>query len=143
MARLKTQIQVAEVVPHSGGMILIDDIVDYNEDSLVASVTITDSSLFGDGSKGVPVWVGIEYMAQAVAAWAGIQGKGRDKPVKMGLLLGTRRYVANKSYFSIGCRLLITVQQVYRENELGVFDCKIEDDQIIAEAALNVYQPNN
>ena len=43
-----TKYQVAEVIPHSGGMILIDEIVDYNDDSLVASVTITNSSLFGD-----------------------------------------------------------------------------------------------
>jgi hypothetical protein len=34
------------------------------------------------------------------------------------------------------------VQQTYSDNELGVFDCKIEDNQLIAEATLNVYQPN-
>lgn len=133
--------QVAEVVPQSGGMILIDDILDYNDNSLLASVTITDSSLFVDGTNGVPGWVGIEYMAQAVAAWAGIQAKARNESIKLGFLLGTRRYVANKSYFSIGSRLLITVRQTYCDNELGVFDCKIEDNQLIAEAALNVYQP--
>ncbi len=134
--------QVAEVLPHSGGMILIDEIIDYNDDSLLASVTITDSSLFADAASGVPVWIGIEYMAQAVAAWAGIQAKARNESIKQGFLLGTRRYVANKSYFSIGSRLLISVQQTYRDDELGVFNCKIEDNQLIAEAALNVYQPN-
>lgn len=142
MARLKKKYQVAEVIPHSGDMILIDEIVDYNDDSLLASVTITDTSLFVDETNGVPVWVGIEYMAQAVAAWAGIQAKERDEPVKIGFLLGTRKYVAKKSYFSIGSRLLINVQQSYRENELAVFDCKIEDNQIIVKTALNVYQPN-
>jgi predicted hotdog family 3-hydroxylacyl-ACP dehydratase len=81
--------QVAEVVPHSGGMILIDEIIDYNDNSLLASVTITDSSLFVDGTNGVPGWVGMEYMSQAVAAWAGTQAKIHNEPIKMGFLLGT------------------------------------------------------
>ena len=134
--------QVAEVIPHRGGMILIDEIVDYNDSSLVASVVITESSLFVDHTNGVPVWVGIEYMAQAIAAWAGTQAKASNESVKIGLLLGTRQYIANKSYFSIGSQLLISVQQTYRDNELGVFECKIEDSQLIAEAALSVYQSN-
>ncbi len=135
------QYLVAEVVPQSGGMILIDEIIEYNDNSLLASVTITDSSLFVDPTCGVPGWVGIEYMAQTVAAWAGIQAKTRNESIKPGFLLGTRKYIANKSYFAIGSQLLITVQQTYRDDELGVFDCKIENNQLIAKATLNVYQP--
>lgn len=141
MATLKKKYQVAEVIPHSGDMILIDEIISYSEDSLVASVTITDSSLFGDKTNGVPTWVGIEYMAQTVAAWAGVQARISNEPIKLGFLLGTRQYIVQQNYFAIGSKLLITVEQTYNENGMGVFECQIAENQMIVKAALTVYRP--
>ena len=105
---------IAELVPHSGRMLLLDRVVAADADSLQAEVDITAASMFA-GEHGVGNWIGIEYMAQAVAAFAGWQamqhamagdaGAGGDAnssidadagtsraPRKIGFLLGSRRY---------------------------------------------------
>lgn len=132
---------VAEIVPHAGNMILIDEILDYDEDMLVAQVTIRESSLFLTADNVVPAWVGIEYMAQAIAAWAGLQARLKGEGVMLGYLLGTRHYQTDRVEFLLGETLKITVTRKYQENDLGVFDCEIQAEQIAVQATLNVYQP--
>lgn len=132
---------VAEVVPHAGRMILIDEILDYSSSSLTACVTIRESSLFLTPDNVVPAWVGIEYMAQAIAAWAGVQARLRGEPVKAGYLLGSRHYQASHPVFTLGDTLTIAVNKQYHEGELAVFECKISGSQVAVSATLNVFQP--
>lgn len=139
----KPSYAVAEVVPHAGRMILIDEIVDYSSSSLTASVTIRESSLFLTPDNAVPSWVGIEYMAQAIAAWAGIQARLKGEPVKTGYLLGSRNYQASHPVFPLGDRLTVVVNKQYHEGELAVFDCRIAGSGISVVATLNVFQPIN
>ena len=64
-------------VPHRGGMSLLDDVVRCDDESIEARVRVPADGLF-NGDDGVPAWVGIEYMAQAVAAWSGARNaRGR------------------------------------------------------------------
>jgi predicted hotdog family 3-hydroxylacyl-ACP dehydratase len=141
MSVSKPSYVVSEVLPHAGRMILIDEILDYSDSSLTARVTIKDSSLFLAADHAVPAWVGIEYMAQTIAAWAGVQAKLRGEPVKPGYLLGTRHYQANKPAFALGEILTIVANKQYHEGELAVFDCTISGEQVLVSATLNVFQP--
>lgn len=140
MRASKTSYAVAEVVPHSGRMILIDEILDYSSSSLTACVTIRQSSLFLTPDNAVPAWVGIEYMAQAIAAWAGVQARLRGEPVKAGYLLGSRHYQASHPAFALDETLTIIVNKQYHEGELAVFDCRISGSQVAVSATLNVFQ---
>jgi predicted hotdog family 3-hydroxylacyl-ACP dehydratase len=83
-------IEVAELLPHDGNMVLLDGVVDYDQESLVAEVVVRDDGLFGDG-KTIPAWIGIEYMAQTVAAHGGMMCHLVGKPINLGFLLGTLR----------------------------------------------------
>ena len=58
------------LVPHDGQMVFLDRVLATGSDSLCAEVAIGPDSVFFDGA-GVGSWVGIEYMAQAIAAHAG------------------------------------------------------------------------
>ena len=140
---MNTRYRIVDVIPHSEPMSLLDDIEGFGEQSLDASVTIRPDSLFCE-SRGVPVWVGIEYMGQAVAAWAGVMAREAGKLVKIGFLVSCRRYEAPISYFPIGARLLVSVRQV-TDNVTGlqVFDCKISLDGVEIQANLNVFMPEN
>ena len=103
---MDTKFSVAELVPHSGNMSLLDEIVDYGENWLKASVQVSRDSMFLE-EQGVPASVGIEYLAQAIAAYSGVQErKGGGKP-KLGFLLGVRKYLSSTDYytFSLKCRL--------------------------------------
>ena len=63
-------------VPHRGAMNLLETVERCDDESIVARVRVPDHGLFV-GVDGVPAWVGIEYMAQAVAAWSGARARCR------------------------------------------------------------------
>ncbi len=132
--------EIAELIPHSGSMILLDKILEFDEHSLSAELVVRDDTLLGNNKK-VPAWVGIEYMAQTIAAYAGIQSKKLGEPINLGFLLGTRRYTSNIDSFDIGTVLTIKITRIINDDKLGVFDCKIYGSGIEVNANLNVYQP--
>lgn len=134
---------IEALLMHRAPMLLLDEVVGYDDTSLVAGVTITQSSLFA-GPQGVPGHVAIEYMAQACGAFAGAIALDGAMPVKIGFLLGTRMCRVMMPWFRIGDRLLISASLVFHDEQMAVFDCKIEvDGQLAAEAQLKVYQPDD
>jgi predicted hotdog family 3-hydroxylacyl-ACP dehydratase len=131
---------VAELLPHRPPLILLDRVVGYDDASLVAEVEITERSLFRD-SEGVPSHVGIEYMAQACAAYVGLLAKTAGGSVKIGFLLGTRDFKAHAPWFRVGQTLAVTVAILFRDEQMGAFACRIEADaNLLTKATLNVYQ---
>lgn len=135
---------IRSLVPHAGPMVLLDRVISVDEDSLCAEVGIRSDTLFC-GPDGVGAWIGIEYMAQAIAAWAGYTAHLRGEPVKLGFLLGTKRYECSRPIFVLGSVLRVHVQRVFQnENGLGSFECRIDDTQgRLATATVTVFQPPN
>jgi predicted hotdog family 3-hydroxylacyl-ACP dehydratase len=137
---------IGTLVPHDGPMLLLDRLVSIDVDTLCAEVIITPASLFA-GEQGVGTWIGIEYMAQAIAAWAGYHGKLRNESVKIGFLLGARRYESTQPFFPPGSVLHIHIKQLFQaDNGLGSFDCTIRyphAQETLANAIVSVFQPDN
>jgi len=135
---------VQDLIPHSDDMVLLDKIESYTEHRLQASLTITADSLFAE-DEGIPAWMGLEYMGQAIAAMAGITARNRGEPVRVGFLVSTRRYEPEVSHFSCGSQLTITVEVVtFNTTGLRVFECSIYDKAYcLVKANLNVYMPEN
>ncbi|MBW3164018.1 hotdog family protein [Ferrimonas balearica] len=137
---------LAHLLPHDEPMILIDQLVQHDTDRLVAAVTPTPESPFFDPQHNdVPGWVGIEYMAQAVAALAGLEAQQAGRPVRIGFLLGSRRYELQQPAFMPGLTYHISVERLYQDPEgMASFDCAITLDQApVASAKLSVFQPND
>lgn len=138
-----SEFRVIDVVPHAEPMSLLDQIHSYTATGLVAGVSITRESLLCE-ADGVPAWVGIEYMGQAVAAWAGVKARLNDEPVKIGFLVSCRRYESPRSHFRIGETLKVSVEQITDNTAgLSVFDCRISGDELEIQANLNVFMPEN
>ncbi|MGZ8196462.1 MAG: ApeP family dehydratase [Methylosarcina sp.] len=133
---------VEELVPHAGKMMLLNRVIEFEPETMVAEVIVGSGGLFGE-SGAVPAWVGIEYMAQTVAALGGMKRRLAGKPITLGFLLGTRRYECNVDNFSVGTILTVSVRRVMQDQGLGVFDCRIAGEGISASAKLNVYQPES
>jgi predicted hotdog family 3-hydroxylacyl-ACP dehydratase len=131
---------VTELVPHSGDMVLLDRIVDFDEQGLTAELIVRGDELFSPGPR-VPAWVGIEYMAQTVAAYVGVKAKQVNDPIRLGFLLGTRFYNSNVAAFEVGATLTIRVEKIIQDDGLGVFECRILGEGVDITANLNVYQP--
>lgn len=132
------------LLPHSGAMVLLDRVLSADEENLCAEVGIRAGSLFC-GADGVGGWVGIEYMAQAIAAHAGYMARMRGEAVKIGFLLGSRRYTCARPAFAIGSVLQIAVHKLLQaENGLASFDCCIRvEDEDVATATITVFQPHD
>jgi predicted hotdog family 3-hydroxylacyl-ACP dehydratase len=133
---------IRSLVPHSGTMVLLDRVISADENSLCAEVAIHPRSLFyTDG--GVGAWVGIEFMAQAIGAYAGYRARLHGEPIKIGFLLGTRRYESRRPFFPQGSVLRIYIKRVLEsDNGLASFDCHIDDDGgEIVSASVTVFQP--
>lgn len=134
------------LLPHAATMLLLNRLVAVDEDSAWAEIDITPASLFHDGT-GVGCWIGIEYMAQTIAAYAGYHARQRGDTARIGFLLGTRRYECRTAQFTTGSTLLVTAHQLpHSGHVLGAFACTIEDKQTretLAEATVTVFQPDN
>lgn len=141
---------IGRLVPHAGAMVLLDRVLWATEDDLCAEVTIRADTLFCDGA-GVGAWVGVEYMAQAIAAHAGWRALARGDVVKIGFLLGARRYEAQRASFAVGSVLQVHVHRALQgDNGLGAFECRIEQagaaalaPTLLAGATITVFQPHN
>lgn len=143
-ARVLVSYAITDIVPHAGKMCLLDRAIDGDAESLSCEVTIRpDNLFFSDG--GVDAWVGIEYMAQAVAAWAGWRARLRGEAPQIGFLLGSRRYECTRPKFSVGETYRIDVHRQFQaDNGMGQFDCQIQlDGQMVANATLTVFEPTN
>lgn len=123
-------------------MLLLDRIVSVNEERAVAEAKLRPDGLFVRGNA-VPAWVGVEYMAQTVAAWAGARARRAGGAVKIGFLLGSRRYEASRSDFPVGVCLRIEAEcELVSETGLGLFSCRILiDGEPVASAQLSVVEP--
>src|SRR5471032_1042668 len=128
---------------------LLDRVLSADVDDLCAEVRIHAGSVLG-GEAGVGAWIGIEYMAQAIAAHAGWLAWRRGEAVKVGFLLGSRKYEASVPYFATGSVLRVHVHRVLQaDNVLGAFECRIDIGDIadggttVATATVTVFQPDN
>ncbi|OZI35780.1 3-hydroxylacyl-ACP dehydratase [Bordetella genomosp. 1] len=136
---------IADLVPHAGDVILLDEVLGFDAESLRARAVVRASGPFHLEDGTLPNWLGLEFMAQAVAAWAGCQARAANQPVELGFLLGTRRYECTLAAFTAGMVLDIeVVRSLQDDSGMGVFECRIfRDGAEIAVARLNVYRPRD
>lgn len=142
MATHEPVLDIATVAPHAGAMLLLDRVIDHDDEGIVAELRVPFDGLFHvDG--GVPAYVGIEYMAQAVACWAGCRARGRGEPPPIGFLLGSRRYDCTVPLFASGALLRVEARrEILGENGLGVFACRIlSEGEELATANVSVFEP--
>ena len=140
---MKKNFRILDVVPHQSPMSLLDTLESYSDNTLVSSLTIKEDSLFYE-ERGVPAWVGLEYMGQTIAAYGGVKARNEGRPVKIGFLVSSRRYESPQSHFKLGSKLKVFVEKVINNpSGLSVFSCSITWSDFIIQANLNVFLPNN
>ena len=133
---------LAELLPHAGDMILIDSITSFDDEQIYTRLTVQPDGLFNLPDGSLPAWVGIELMAQSVAAFAGCHARQKGNPVELGFLLGTRKFECNVEAFPAGSELTIHgLRSLEDDNGMGVFECHIHGAGIHASARLNVFRP--
>ncbi|MBB5420840.1 putative hotdog family 3-hydroxylacyl-ACP dehydratase [Paraburkholderia sp. JPY171] len=134
---------IEAIIPHRGSMLLLDAVDTFDDTTLSAFANVDPRAWYADTAGAMPAWVGIEVMAQAIAAHISLlamRGGGEARP---GVLLGSRSYQALQPAFRSGARLRVHVSELLRSDAgHGAYECTIDDgDARCAEAVVKVYQP--
>jgi len=131
-----------DVLPHRPPMLLLSRIVSWDARSLVGEVDIDGAGPLCEPGRGVPRWVGLEYMAQAVGALDGIRLRVSRRDVPPGYLVGTRRLEQVDGHFRPGTTLVIHVTEILSDaSGLGIFACRLDDGERSLSCQLTVYRP--
>lgn len=134
---------MTHLLSHRPPMILLDRMVAATTEESTCEVTIEPQTLFRE-TAGVPGYVGLEYMAQAVAAHGGYQSYRAGDPIKVGFLLGTPQWRSWCRFFTMGQTLRVHVRHVWGDQEFMRFHCTITSastGQLLQQADLNVFKP--
>ncbi|ACC69890.1 hotdog family protein [Paraburkholderia phymatum] len=136
---------IETILPHRGTMLLLDGVSACGDETLTAYTAVRGDAWYADESGAMPAWIGIELMAQGVAAHIALlamRAGGRARP---GVLLGTRSYKAHASAFARGAHLTVNVQEVLRGDEgHSAYECAIDHlGARYADAVIKVFQPGD
>ncbi len=135
---------IEDLIKHRRGMLLVNRLVSYDVSGVVVEVVLKEDASFLNKDY-VPAWVGIEYAAQAVAAWEGLQAIQGDKEAKIGLLLSCRRYKSTRPRFMLGEVLNVHARKEFSNGQMGTFSCSIYDEagMEVVMVSLNTFVPEN
>jgi predicted hotdog family 3-hydroxylacyl-ACP dehydratase len=134
---------IEELIPHAGGMRLIDRIVGDEGETVRSEVMIASDNIFFQPGRGVPTYVGFEFMAQTISAYDGLRRRRSGQKPAIGFLIGCRSYRAANLFFGEGERLTIEATSVLGGEGMASFECRIFDQEggELASALINVYRP--
>ena len=131
---------IEAILPHRAPMILLDQVEEDSPDSIACSVTLHAESPFAEGAS-VPAVVATEYMAQCVAAFAGLNSFRRGDSIRIGYLIGARTIEFSVDRLPFDRRLLVRAKRTWGDDALGRFDCCVElDGERVVSAVLTVIQ---
>lgn len=133
---------IDDYIPHRGPARWLDRVIEVDAEHALAESDVPAEGRLVHGGA-MPAWAGVELMAQTVAAWAGGCAQREGRALRLGFLLGTRRYEAHCSGFASGSRLRISARRELVSDEgLGIFSCSIHcGDDLLAQAQLSVFEP--
>jgi len=107
---------VEQLLPHRGSMLLIDAVLSCEADSIVTRATVSP--------EGMAAWMGLELMAQAAAACAGMEARRGGTAPRRGMLVGCRAYRAASPSFS-GVLRIKASRTASDDSGFSVFDCSV------------------
>lgn len=133
-----------QVLPHGPSMLLLDRLVGYEPEALTCELTVRPDSRFCDG-RGVPAWVGLEYMAQTLGAFTGVARLQQGKPIQLELLLGTRSYDSRVDAFPVGSTLTVRARLLFWDPDgLCAFACEVrEGSRVLATSEVKGFEPDD
>lgn len=142
------------LLPQRPPMRLLTAVIGPRGDTFLARVQLDATSLWMNTVGQVPVWIGLEYMAQTMAAasaWeageaaaaGSIAGAAPPAP-RLGLLVGCRRCHCAVDAFRLGDTLEVAAVCTYSDGTTANYQCEIRDattQAVCMSATLTAWQP--
>lgn len=133
----------ADLLPHAGAAVLVDEVLADSPEGIIVAAHIGSQNPYFVPGHGVPVWVGMEMMAQAVAIHGCLQARSEICRPRRGMLLGTRHFDGRVGWFAEGMQLHIHAGAVVGNagGGLGACVCRIEHQgRELASATLTIVE---
>ena len=135
---------IEALMPHARPMILLDRVSAFGSAFVEAELTVRPDMPFFEQGRGVAAHIALEWMAQACAAYVGLEALLANEAVRIGFLLGTRDFAAKIAWFAPADVLRVRADLVFRDGETGVFDCAVHRDALeVVRAQLTLHQPRD
>ena len=131
----------ADFVLHREPMLLVDTLLDIGPD-FARCEWRPGASPFTGAAPGIPMYIGIETMAQCIAVHAGARARVRGLGPPLGFLLGTRHFRCSAPHFEPGQIYIAECRELVRDSQgMGSFACTIQvGGEYIASANLAVLE---
>jgi predicted hotdog family 3-hydroxylacyl-ACP dehydratase len=130
---------IEELLPHSGPMVLLDAMTQWSQGAAECRLRLRDFAPFVKDGR-VDSAVTVEYMAQAVAACLGYEALLGGAGVRVGMVIGCKRFEAYASQLNVGDDLTIRVKCIQGNDTLSHFDCKVmRGAETFSDAVLTLY----
>lgn len=128
-----------ELVPHRPPMVLLDELVAWRPGWARCAVRLHPGSPFMEGGR-VRAVVALEYMAQAIAACAGMEARQSGRRPGSGFLVGARDLELSVAHLSAGDALEVEVEHLQGDERLASYRCRVRRGQEpVAAAVVNVF----
>ena len=141
---------LTKLIPQRSPMIFISDVeaFDYENETLIARIDVRDTDImFDENLGGIPSWASLEFMAQSVASYVGLQDlhNNPNATPAVGFILGSRKISVLKPVYLVNHSYFVNVKSLFCDQNIASFDCQIvdEDSDVIANGSLNVFRPDD
>jgi predicted hotdog family 3-hydroxylacyl-ACP dehydratase len=128
----------SEFLLHEAPMALLDRVVEVDRDGALCTCLTGPDSLFCLPGTGVPGWTAIEFMAQCIAVSAGACAKVENRPIPLGLLLGTRHMKLRLDVFDPDREYRVESRLNFKDDSgMAAHECRVlQGSTIVAQARL-------
>ena len=115
------------LLPHRKPMLLVDRILEFDEKSCSAELTVLEDNIFV--KKGIldPSAL-VECMAQTVACRLGLKKSGPDGEPAIGYLVGVDQMEFRGNPVQVGERLRIFVEESGSSGDFSIYNCTVDRD---------------
>ena len=130
-------------LPQQPPMRLLDALLAADDQRCTALARVDPAAWYAGPDGSAPGWIGLEWMAQAVAAHHGLRHRDRGGAPKLGYLLGTRAYACDLPAFPAHAAAEVdATAQETDPSGLSLYACAIRiHGQPVAQALLKVFEP--
>ena len=109
--------QVTDLILHRGPAVLLESILEVSPTRCIASVRLEPGAWYLQADGTAPAWVGLEWMAQAAAAFSGHRHREAGREPRLGFLVPA---------FPVGLELEVEAEALFLDDSgPGAFTCEV------------------
>jgi predicted hotdog family 3-hydroxylacyl-ACP dehydratase len=129
---------LAELIPHRGRSILLDEIASCAPGEIVCLSRIRDDFPYLKGGRA-PAASALELAAQAAAAYTGLESRQDGARNRTGYIIAVREMRLAVNEFAVGTTLTIVCRLIRASKRTALFECTISGAEHLLDTSLTVW----